>query len=127
MAGLILLVLCEEYNTHLASEQQLVLGLEGKGITFFLSGNESSMSSIIVCMSQPPRFPSCKPPGEWWADKRYLQRDSGGWDETPSELVAGPDEQGNLVKLKYSIKEIRFLEKFSSKMTIDPLKPHHGC
>lgn len=28
-----------------------------------------------------------------------------------SELVVGPDEQGKFVKLKYSIKEIRFFRK----------------
>lgn len=34
-----------------------------------------------------------------------------GGMKCPSELVVGPDEQGKLVKLKYSVKEIRFLTK----------------
>lgn len=37
----------------------------------------------------------------------YRETVLGGM-KSPSELVAGPDEQGQLVKLKYSIKEIRF-------------------
>lgn len=34
-----------------------------------------------------------------------------GGVKCPSELVVGPDEQGKFVKLKYSIKEIRFFRK----------------
>jgi len=36
-----------------------------------------------------------------------------GWVNRPAELVVGPDEQSKPVKLKYTIKELRFFTKIT--------------